>query len=152
AAQTMTAILERAPAPLSGAGLQVPPDLDRAIMRCLEKDPAARTQSARDLSVVLRDIARGSSAPDFAPARARAGRTALAALALVVLVAALAAAYYYRGHAGQTNSIAILPFVNASGNPDMDYLGDGITESLINSLAQAPNLTVMSRTAVFRYK
>jgi TolB-like protein/Tfp pilus assembly protein PilF len=51
-----------------------------------------------------------------------------------------------------TDSIAILPFVNASGNPDMDYLGDGITESLINSLAQIPDLAVMSRNAVFRYK
>jgi serine/threonine-protein kinase len=152
AAQTMTAILEQPPAPLSGAGPQVPSDLDRAIMRCLEKDPAARTQSARDLSIVLRDIARGADVPDLAPARAHTGKTPLVALALVVAVAALAAVYYYRGQAGRTNSIAILPFVNASGNPDMDYLGDGITESLINSLAQAPNLSVMSRTAVFRYK
>jgi TolB-like protein len=51
-----------------------------------------------------------------------------------------------------TDSIAVLPFVNASGNPDMEYLSDGITESLINTLSQVPNLAVMSRNAVFRYK
>ncbi|MSO30380.1 MAG: hypothetical protein EXQ48_05460 [Acidobacteria bacterium] len=50
------------------------------------------------------------------------------------------------------DSIAVLLFVNASDNADVDYLSDGITESLINSLSQLPNLAVRSRTSVFRYK
>ena len=49
-------------------------------------------------------------------------------------------------------SIAVLPFFNATGNPDMEYLSDGITESLINALSQVPRLDVMSRNSVFRYK
>ena len=49
-------------------------------------------------------------------------------------------------------SIAVLPFVNATGDREAEYLSDGITETLINTLAQVPNLRVMSRTSVFHYK
>jgi len=49
-------------------------------------------------------------------------------------------------------SIAVLPFVNASNDPDVEYLSDGITESLINSLSQLPNLSVKAQSSVFRYK
>src|SRR2546425_667672 len=49
-------------------------------------------------------------------------------------------------------AIAVLPFANLSGDPKTEYLSDGITESLINSLSQLPNLAVMSRNTVFRYK
>jgi TolB-like protein/Tfp pilus assembly protein PilF len=45
-----------------------------------------------------------------------------------------------------------MPFVNASGNPDVEYLSDGVTESLINNLSQLPNLSVKARSSVFRYK
>ena len=49
-------------------------------------------------------------------------------------------------------SVAVLPFVNASGNPALDYLSDGVTESLINALARLPGLSVKARSMVFRYK
>ena len=52
----------------------------------------------------------------------------------------------------QITSIAVMPFVNDSGNPDIDYLSDGMTDTLISSLSQLPNLTVKARSAVFRYK
>jgi len=54
--------------------------------------------------------------------------------------------------AGRIDSIAVLPFANVSKDPNTEYLSDGITESLINSLSQLPNLAVMSRNTVFRYK
>ena len=62
--------------------------------------------------------------------------------------------YRYLGPFGsaQINSIAVMPFVNESGNPDVDYLSDGMTETLINSLSQVPNLSVKARSSVFRYK
>ena len=49
-------------------------------------------------------------------------------------------------------SIAVLPFVNESGNNEIEYLSDGMTESLINSLSQLPHLSVKARSSVFRYK
>lgn len=52
----------------------------------------------------------------------------------------------------QINSIAILPFINESGNEEKEYLSDGLTESLINRLSQLPNLTVKARNSVFQYK
>jgi TolB-like protein/Tfp pilus assembly protein PilF len=52
----------------------------------------------------------------------------------------------------QINSIAVMPFVNESGNADVEYLSDGMTETLIGSLSQLPNLNVKARSSVFRYK
>jgi TolB-like protein/DNA-binding winged helix-turn-helix (wHTH) protein len=52
----------------------------------------------------------------------------------------------------QIQSIAVMPFKNESGNPDVEYLSDGVTESLINSLSQLSNLSVKARSTVFRYK
>ena len=52
----------------------------------------------------------------------------------------------------QIESIAVLPFKNESGNPDIEYLSDGVTESLINSLSQLPQLKVIARNSTFQYK
>ena len=59
---------------------------------------------------------------------------------------------YGRGGAKQIDSVAVMPFVNDSGNPDVEYLSDGMTETLIRSLSQVPNLSVKARSTVFRYK
>jgi len=71
-----------------------------------------------------------------------------------LLVVALAAAYIHfkRTRVTAIDSIAVLPFVNASGDPNMEYLSDGLAESLMDSLSQLPNLKVMSRNTSFRYK
>jgi len=77
------------------------------------------------------------------------------AISLVVLVAGITAVTpYLRGHNSGTviNSIAVMPFVNESGNADLEYLSDGMTETLISSLSQLPNLNVKGRSSVFRYK
>ena len=75
-------------------------------------------------------------------------------IAAAVLLAVLAGAglYYWFDERGETESVAVLPFVNASGDPNTEYLSDGITESLINSLSQLPDLKVMSRDSAFMYK
>jgi len=80
----------------------------------------------------------------------------LAASVTVLLLALIGSSYWYwsnRGAVGnQIDSIAVMPFVNESGNPDIEYLSDGMTESLINSLSNLPNLSVKARNSVFRYK
>ena len=74
-------------------------------------------------------------------------------LAILILAALGIGAYWYYSRAqSQINSIAVMPFVNASGNTDIEYLSDGMTESLMNSLSQLPNLSVKARSSVFRYK
>ncbi|MCH7765633.1 MAG: tetratricopeptide repeat protein [Acidobacteria bacterium] len=56
------------------------------------------------------------------------------------------------GGEGPIDSIAVLPFENVGGDPEAEYLSDGIAESLINSLSRLPGLKVMARSTVFRYK
>jgi DNA-binding winged helix-turn-helix (wHTH) protein/TolB-like protein/Tfp pilus assembly protein PilF len=53
---------------------------------------------------------------------------------------------------GSIESIAVMPFVNEGGNPELEYLSDGMTESLINSLSGLPKLSVKARSSIFRYK
>jgi TolB-like protein/Tfp pilus assembly protein PilF len=74
-------------------------------------------------------------------------------LALIVILFAGFFGYRYFGSSSkQIESIAVMPFVNESGNQDVEYLSDGMTETLIKSLSQIPNLNVKPRSSVFRYK
>jgi len=98
----------------------------------------------------------GESAPDE---RANVGggffdRKAMIIAGILVVGIAAAAVYwsYFRGTEERIESIAVMPLVNEGGNPDTEYLSDGLTEALIGSLSNIPGLNVKSRTAVFRYK
>ncbi len=73
-------------------------------------------------------------------------------LVIIVLAGYFGYRYFSSGNAKQIESIAVMPFVNASGNADTEYLSDGMTESLINSLSQLPNMRVIARSSAFRYK
>jgi TolB-like protein/DNA-binding winged helix-turn-helix (wHTH) protein/Tfp pilus assembly protein PilF len=88
--------------------------------------------------------------PSFGQVRARIGFT----FAIIILgLLALAAWFFFlRPRDGAIQSVAVLPFINASSDSNAEYLSDGITESLINNLSQLPNLRVMARSTVFRYK
>jgi len=77
---------------------------------------------------------------------AASGLALAAALALAIWLA------FFKIKAEVTDSLAVLPFANNSPDPDSEYLSDGITENLINNLSQIPNLRVMARSTVFRYK
>jgi eukaryotic-like serine/threonine-protein kinase len=79
------------------------------------------------------------------------------ALAAIVVVAAAVGYWVYRANpswhgGGSLDSVAVLPFANGGGDPDTEYLSDGITESLINSLSHVSRLRVVPRSTVFRYK
>jgi TolB-like protein/DNA-binding winged helix-turn-helix (wHTH) protein/Tfp pilus assembly protein PilF len=88
--------------------------------------------------------------PSFGRARPRIGFT----FAIIILgLLALAVWFFFlRPRDGAIQSVAVLPFINASSDSNAEYLSDGITESLINNLSQLPNLRVMARSTVFRYK
>lgn len=85
-------------------------------------------------------------------------KLAAAIIASVAIVALAAAAFglraYFQGPAANAalDSIAVLPFVNQNNDPEMEYRSDGLTESIINSLAQLPNVRVIARSSVFQYK
>jgi len=76
----------------------------------------------------------------------------IAVMAAVVAALGLAGYLYFGRESQQINSIAVLPFVNESGNAEIEYLSDGMTETLINNLSQIPNLSVKARSSVFHYK
>jgi eukaryotic-like serine/threonine-protein kinase len=154
------AILHKAPASPVRINPDLPSELEHIINKALEKDPALRYQSAADILADLRRLRRDSSsaqvkaAIDTLPARA-SRKMLFAALGAFVLLAILVAAFFmFRGQSTskEISSIAVLPFVNTGNDPNTEYLSDGITESLINSLSQLPNLSVMARSSVFRYK
>ncbi|MGQ0762508.1 MAG: tetratricopeptide repeat protein [Acidobacteriota bacterium] len=78
---------------------------------------------------------------------------AVIGIAIVAVVAAVVfISYRSRSRSAAIESIAVMPFVNESGNADVEYLSDGMTETLIGSLSQLPNLNVKARSTVFRYK
>ncbi len=84
-----------------------------------------------------------------------ANRAAKPLIAAVVAVAVLVGGFFgykYLSPTKQINSIAVMPFVNEGGNADVEYLSDGMTETLIKSLSELPNLNVKPRSSVFRYK
>jgi serine/threonine-protein kinase len=152
AAETIVAILRDPPPSLSAIGKKIPGAVDRVIRRCLEKKASERYQSALDLSVDLKASLTGKSIATSPRPRRPARLAWLGAAAMIVLLAMAAWRFWGGGRAGAIDSLAILPMVNASGDANLEYLSDGITESLINALAQLPQLRVMARGTVFSYK
>ncbi len=130
--ERMAAILRDEPPRPSLASPDVPPDLDRLLARCLEKAAAKRPASAAELVPLLRDLASaGASEPTVvagAPLRAAPKRPS------------------------RSKSLAVLPFLNPGGDSEMEYLAEGITESLINDLAQLRRLRVMATSTMFRFR
>ena len=117
--------------------------------------PGNKTQTAVPAQATAPPISTTSSAEYIiSEIRRHKGGTALAIVTIVLLVVGVFGYFSAdRTNAGNAlSTIAVLPFVNAGGNPNEDYFSDGVTESLINSLSQLPNTRVLARTTVFRYK
>jgi serine/threonine-protein kinase len=174
-ASTLAAILESEPKPLSSYGKMMPGELERIIARCLRKDPERRYQSMADLRLALlelkeeyessRRISFSISAPGFRLGpriavmsglltNAIAGSRARIAVAfgLAGLLLGGVGLYLWFGRADGLNSVAVLPFASTNLGSDAEYLGDGITESLINRLSRLKAVRVIARTTVFRFK
>ena len=163
-AEITTALLRDEPPTLSDSGQMVPVELDRVIVRCHEKKPELRIQSARDLSFALRDLLSdsGPSKPDVAH-RGLRSRTmfwvqlAVGAVALVALLLGLDVGGWRKPpisgpKMGVISSLAVLPMENVSRDPEQEYFVDGMTEALISNLAKIGGLKVISRTSAMRFK
>jgi eukaryotic-like serine/threonine-protein kinase len=154
------AILNRPPTAPARLNPNLPPGLEQVIQRCLEKDKDLRYQSAADLRADLkrlkRDTDSGRTTATAAVGAAPVGRRRGILWTAAVLVVALAVVggFFWRSQrsAATIDSIAVLPFSNMGGNADTEYLSDGITEGVINSLSQASQLRVLARSTVFHYK
>jgi len=82
-------------------------------------------------------------------------RGVLAVLGLLIIALAAGGLWYYRSASlsdDQISSIAVLPFENGSGDPDLDYLSDGLSETLIDKLSELPQLKVIARNSSFKYR
>jgi len=165
-----TAILTQAPTSPVRLNPECPAELERIITKTLEKDRDLRCQSASEVRADLKRLKRDSNsgqsaalvggglalpkAPEQAVPLQRWRRWmafGIGTLALATLLLA-ASLHLVPGGGKAIDSIAVLPFANASGEPNAEYLSDAITESLIDSLSQLPRVTIMSRNSVFRYK
>jgi serine/threonine protein kinase/Tfp pilus assembly protein PilF len=96
-----------------------------------------------------------TSGPEAVPGSGSGKWRWIAGLAVVLILSLIGAAaflFHSRSSQQEISSVAVLPFVNTGNDPNTEYLSDGLTESLINSLSQIPNLAVMSRSSVFHYK
>ena len=117
------------PAPdLRSTGTEVSPELERLVARALAPNPADRFQSGAELADALAGLGREDTPHSLASAAVRAAP------------------------ARRLTSLAVLPFVNMSSDPENEYFSDGITEELINAFARLPGLRVTSRTSAFAYK
>ncbi|MGH9644559.1 MAG: protein kinase domain-containing protein, partial [Terriglobales bacterium] len=113
---------------------------------------AASAGSSASIAPAAPSASSSAAATVAQPTRSRA--YLIAGIAALVLIAVGVGAYLVRAksQSGKIGSIAVLPFVNATNDPKNEYLSDGLTEGLISSLSQLPNLKVMARSTVFRYK
>ncbi len=179
---TISAILSHDPPPLRALKPTTPQALDEIVDRCLKKKREERYQSARQLLTDLKSLAGDVSQEETVSRRLRAllhsnrskggsrsrgGRSlAYGGIALTLaLIVSVSLYYLFAGRwrtpdsggdsamtASSINSIAVLPFRNESAEPDTEYLSDGLTDSLMNKLAHLPQLKVIARSSVFRYK
>jgi serine/threonine-protein kinase len=158
----VAAILEREPEPLRKVRRDAPARLETIVSRALAKDRDQRYSDAAAFAEDLRKLR--AEMGDHHWQHLRSHKRVLAgtlALFIVIAAAALVGVRNFRpnksqqtdaGSAQAIRSLAVLPFVNTGGSADTEYLADGITDGLINDLSEIPQLKVMSRNSVFRYK
>lgn len=164
------AILHKIPVEMVRLNSEIPRELEHIIGRALEKDRNLRYQHASDMRAELQRLKRQTDSNSSISATDRelpsrsvprrwlhfAWAGGAAAVLLLLLfglnLGGIRELIFRTSSSSRIGSIAVLPFVNVSNDPKTEYLSDGITESLIDSLSQLPNFAVMSRNTVFRYK
>ena len=152
-ADTLVATITDEPPSFSQSGRQIPADLKRVALRCLEKDTKARFQSGRELAVELRALrSRSGVSNRLSPGGARHPvRLAVWLGVLLVLLVVISAPVYWNQHRHST-SLLVLPLSGGDGDAETELLSGGMAESIINGLSQAPDLRVLAYRTSRRYK
>jgi serine/threonine protein kinase/Tfp pilus assembly protein PilF len=166
--QLISAILRKLPVRPTALNTELSAELERIIGKCLEKEPEHRYQSAKELAVDLRRVARDKysghislKAPPIPHVRRAvkhekvlATAAGMLILLLLLLVAGLRLmrTKELSERAGIPPSIAVLPFTDLSPGKDQEYFSDGLAEELLNSLAKIQGLHVAARTSAFQFK
>jgi serine/threonine-protein kinase len=134
-------------------------ELERSVSPdSISRPPAAATGGAAVAtatgSAVGSDGAavRATSSAEYIVSEITRHKRGAALAALVLAIAGGAYLYFAQGGKASINSVAVMPFVNESRDPNMEYLSDGLSESLINNLSQLPQLKVIARSSSFKYK
>jgi eukaryotic-like serine/threonine-protein kinase len=155
------AVLTRSPVPARSINPDIPPGLEEIINKALQKDRAQRQQHAAEIRADLERLERGTDS-SWKAAQENTASVPISATSQLQSTGEHAA----RNPTSQTqtgvlravrvskiiDSLAVLPFENASRDPEHEYLSDGIAGSLINTLATVPKLRVIAQSTVFRYK
>jgi len=159
----IVAILETEPESLTESLDGVPVTLEGIVRKALKKDRKERyrsvSQFASDLDRVKQELSTGSFEVAKSSHRTSTSRLTMGAAALFLIAVAVGVIYLLlrkqpapAAEPAGITSLAVLPFVNANNDPDVEYLSDGMTDSLIIELSQLPKLRVIGRNSAFHYK
>jgi serine/threonine protein kinase/tetratricopeptide (TPR) repeat protein len=151
-------IINEEPQKLTELRDDISPQIENIVLKALQKNPEERYQQAGQIIKDFNDNVDQSSTPigylkpNF-PLTEKKSRIVYFALSAIVILLIIISGYmFFGGNGSKIDSLAVLPFVNASKDDDAEYLSDGVTSSLINRLAEFPGLKVMSRLSVTRFK
>jgi TolB-like protein/Tfp pilus assembly protein PilF len=131
------------------------PDASEVHTSILPQNTVANVNRVTAPTTVLPPQPTPSTTSELSKPKSRRTAIVVAVIAIAVVGISAIAVKSYRSRTtsgAAINSIAVMPFLNESGNADVEYLSDGMTETLIGSLSQLPNLNVKARATVFRYK
>ena len=139
--------------------LDVDAEIERTVAPALRSPSGAASQASTsrtqtDAGGTNLVQVRSTSSAEYIVTGIRQHKLVIGLAVLLLLAGSIGLGLYLRAAKNDVaiKSIAVLPFVNEGGNADIEYLSDGMTETLINSLSRIPNLNVKARSSVFRYK